>query len=705
MFKRANKITALLVAAASIMSVVPAMASERLGTKDGTLNYGIAYDGGKYVYDGYRTDDDNTGIYFNSGDKDKLIPDLEDYKINGVDSKYGTKYLLAKDGSDQYLVDLSTGKVLDNETDEEKRDTIQGKLRSTLKKTDRYALTENFDNVKVGDRLFAENKQFGDVWYMYSALGDGTYTDATTTGSVKPSVKLALPIKQSEIVALAEANKTVQVFGKTITPGTNDSVAGFESRVQTAINDAITDSTKNVVASYAAGVVTITSVNGTATAAKTSDADYATIKAALKTVKGDVTTTFDQGYTGLTKNDKISYAGFVNGDGKYIDASNLANIYGYSYENDKVVKIEEYNKYNKDNKMMVALDSIEAIAQDKDYIYAITTATIYYGDTEATCTQNKHDSTSRTAYFYQKIAKAQGDKKDDAYIPKTVDSYEIHNKDVYDNGDSQDAYKVMVQASDDGYDKANNMYTVKDGNLYVVRIKSDKVKIFKMKTTKAKVDATNSITKTKLDAPLVQKTGDGDHDIYDGSSKRAVSLDVNGNVWALDKGTIYKVDGTTFKEMYTLDRSIDNLDVYNDGSLIAWENNGSKNGKVYTTVTEGKAKTSTEAPAATPAKTGWDKLADGTWNLYDATGAKVVNNWSCIGGSWYYFKADGVMVTGWQQVNGTWYLLNASGAMATGWQQVGGTWYFLQPSGAMKTGWLNDNGTWYYLNASAAGAR
>ena len=73
MFKRANKITALLVAAASIMSVVPAMASERLGTKDGTINYGIAYDGGKYIYDGYRTDDDDTGIYYNGGDKDKLV--------------------------------------------------------------------------------------------------------------------------------------------------------------------------------------------------------------------------------------------------------------------------------------------------------------------------------------------------------------------------------------------------------------------------------------------------------------------------------------------------------------------------------------------------------------------------------------------------------------------------------------------------------
>jgi hypothetical protein len=75
MFKRANKITALLVAAASIMSVVPAMAATKLGTKDGTIENAVAFKDGKYLYQGYRTDDNDSGLYYNSGDKDKKLDD------------------------------------------------------------------------------------------------------------------------------------------------------------------------------------------------------------------------------------------------------------------------------------------------------------------------------------------------------------------------------------------------------------------------------------------------------------------------------------------------------------------------------------------------------------------------------------------------------------------------------------------------------
>ena len=44
MFKRSSKMTALLVAAAAVVSIVPASASERLGTKDGTITNARAYE-------------------------------------------------------------------------------------------------------------------------------------------------------------------------------------------------------------------------------------------------------------------------------------------------------------------------------------------------------------------------------------------------------------------------------------------------------------------------------------------------------------------------------------------------------------------------------------------------------------------------------------------------------------------------------------
>ena len=60
---------------------------------------------------------------------------------------------------------------------------------------------------------------------------------------------------------------------------------------------------------------------------------------------------------------------------------------------------------------------------------------------------------------------------------------------------------------------------------------------------------------------------------------------------------------------------------------------------------------------------GWSKLANGTWNFYDATGTKVISNWVNFGGVWYYFKADGAMAIGWYQYLENWYYFNQSGAM------------------------------------------
>lgn len=94
MLKRANKIAALLIAATSIVSIMPATAAERLGNKEGTLEQAISFEGGKYSYYGYKTDDDNTGIWYNKGTgaKDSYNNDLEYYTFDNS-SKYGEKYV------------------------------------------------------------------------------------------------------------------------------------------------------------------------------------------------------------------------------------------------------------------------------------------------------------------------------------------------------------------------------------------------------------------------------------------------------------------------------------------------------------------------------------------------------------------------------------------------------------------------------------
>jgi len=597
MFKRANKITALLVAAASVMSIVPAMAADstsRLGTKDGTITRAIAYKDGKYAYRGYRTDDDSEAIYYNGGDKDKALSDVEDADIMGA---FDEKYAFANDGSDQYLIDLSAGTVSDEATPEDQADTAATKLRTALKKTDRYGsdvtvdAKENLGYNGKDDTGALPGPKFAETWYAYS---------------VDPS--------------------TAQDNGTTL-------------------------------------------------------------------------------------------YGFTNATGKYIDVSNLANVYAYSSYKGKNVKVEEYNDYNDDTKLEAKLlGQPTVLTQDKDYIYALvnvavvdtnTDAKVAAGATTDAVVDAAHLGKTTTHTYLQKIAKAQGDKKDQAFLPKSVDSYELDNKKYIDNGDVSDAYNAIL--TDGDYAVANNQYRVKGDALYVTSVKSDKVKVFALKMTKIKENTvwaggTNGqkISADKIDAYVVKKTGDADQDLPDtglATDGTSVSIDVDGNTWAINEGKIYKFTGTDKATMFTADRSLDKLSVYDDASLIAWD--GTNDGNVYTTVSEGKAEAAAEAPAtpATPAKVGWDKATDGSWNFYDATGAKVNSKWVNVGGAWYYLKADGVMATGWYNDNGTWYYLAGSGAMATGWLNDNGTWYYLAGSGAMLSNTTVDG---YRLGASGA---
>ncbi|WP_195980068.1 N-acetylmuramoyl-L-alanine amidase family protein [Clostridium butyricum] len=599
MLRKSTKVAALLVAAASITSIMPASAAERLGTKDGTVTRGFAYADGKYVYDGYRTDDDDAAIYFNDGGKDKQIDDYDDYDMNEEGLIfYGTKYVQVEDDGDHYLLDLSTGKIDDDESVEDKKDNAKSKLYTNLKKADRYSEAKNVtggkDNGIVAFNQILEGKR-GDVWYQYTALGD------TTSAGVK-----------------------------------------VEATTSAAIN-------------YAEGVIR---------------------------------------------------TGFTNETGsKYIDITHEANIYalvrsGKDEEKLKTTKLSEYDKEN--NGVEAKFLGTEAIAQDNDYIYAITTVQLTYLEGYAPNDTIKNNNNKTTQIFLQKIAKAQGDKEDGAYIPKSITSYQLDAGDLYKDDDVTEASKVIGATEYKNYKIVN--YEVKNSTLYATGVKSDNVKVWAIKLKKAKIDT--SLTKD-VDTYVAIKDDDFDQDIV---NENAYAIDVDGNIWALDKGKVYKLNGSDFKEMYTCDRALDKLDVYDDNNLMIWETDGD----VYTNVAEGKKQTDEDAGVTdedknpTTPTVGWNQNANGTWSFYDATGAQMKASWVNLGGTWYYLKADGVMATGWLLEGGNWYFLNPVsngylGAMKTGWIQDNGTWYYLNASGAMKTGWFQDtNGTWYFLKSNGA---
>ena len=385
--------------------------------------------------------------------------------------------------------------------------------------------------------------------------------------------------------------------------------------------------------------------------------------------------------------------GYTNQSGKYIDAGVTANLYVKDTAANKMVKIEEFGD-TEGNVTATLTEDVKplTIGADSKYVYRIISVDVKEDGQDA----------EKTAFYLQKISKEQGDKKKGAYLPKTVESYLISDieKDNagFLNSDAAKAGKLL-EVDVDG-DKvvinSNLQVGVLDGVVYTLEHSDNEVTVTKL--TLKRNEKVESGSK-KLDYSLVKKTGDVDTDAYD------VSVDIEGNVWAIYKGEISRsVKGGDFEVVYTCDRSLDNLDVYNEGNLVAWDSEG----EVYTTVQEGKDASKEEAEDVvggtdTVIKTGWDQNADGTWVLYDVAGNKLTG-WQLVNGTWYYMDpTTAIMKTGWLNDNGTWYYLQSSGAMKTGWLLDGSTWYYLQANGAMKTGWLKDtDGRWYYLNANGS---
>ena len=103
--------------------------------------------------------------------------------------------------------------------------------------------------------------------------------------------------------------------------------------------------------------------------------------------------------------------------------------------------------------------------------------------------------------------------------------------------------------------------------------------------------------------------------------------------------------------------------------------------------------------------TGWQQV-NGNWYYMYSSGAMASNTY--IGD--YYVNADGVWETGkavstgqWKQNSTGWWWENADGSYpVSAWKQIGGSWYYFDANGYMTTGWQQINGNWYYMDASGA---
>ena len=351
------------------------------------------------------------------------------------------------------------------------------------------------------------------------------------------------------------------------------------------------------------------------------------------------------------------YTVYLSDSGKYVDASETLNVVYYDKDGNKI-NLDTYEDVKENKNLSIVKE--ETLLIDAENIYKV----IAIMDTD----KLKAGMNPLTTYAL-KVSMEQGDKEDGAYIPKSVTSYETYDLNALETIEDYRANKLTARVS--------------GNSLYIIKTEDDSVTVdrYIMKKIKDK----DSVEGKSLDKRVLEL--DEDFDDVQNEDMQDYDIDVQGNLWVLNKGKVQKLENGKLETKYTVDRTMDNLSVFAENSMIIWNTDN----EVYSVVAPQKAveeeKTEesvdgTESKDEVQTVSGWNKNSDGTWS---------------------YTKVDGTKANGWLMDNNTWYYLNSEGVMQTGWIKDKEQWYYLDISGAMHTGWLKDtNGKWYYLYNNGA---
>jgi hypothetical protein len=161
MLKNINKTISLLAAVAAVVSIMPVSANaatKEIKSQEGDIYNAIAYKDGEF-YIGGKPNKKDEGAYFFSDGKYKELDNLDSEDKVEV---YGTKYAEVKDG--EYFLDLSNGKVSDDEIKNKDLDSVGVNLRSNIKYDNdgRYDDTDAKDIKEVTELPKAK---FAEGWY------------------------------------------------------------------------------------------------------------------------------------------------------------------------------------------------------------------------------------------------------------------------------------------------------------------------------------------------------------------------------------------------------------------------------------------------------------------------------------------------------------------------------------------------------------
>ena len=165
-YKKTAKAASSLAVIASVFLAIPAEAEsyKRIQDNEGIVYDGLAYKDGIFYIDGEVNQLGEGNFHLSDGKYIKLK------KINSGDNfnLYGEKYLEIENGD--YYVDLNTGKIIDDNIEEDEKDDTLTNLRKEIRKDNDGRYSEDED-VRNNDIYIIENNKFLESWY-YTYLKD-----------------------------------------------------------------------------------------------------------------------------------------------------------------------------------------------------------------------------------------------------------------------------------------------------------------------------------------------------------------------------------------------------------------------------------------------------------------------------------------------------------------------------------------------------
>ncbi|AWK49996.1 cell wall-binding protein [Clostridium beijerinckii] len=601
MIKGMSKATSLIVAAATILSIVPASAAnyKKVDSEDGIIYDAVAYKDGAALIDGEIEDIDGA-YYLNDGN----YLELEDVDSGSDYTSYGTKYANVDEGD--YFVDLETGSVTDDDLNDDDLDDAASALRKKIKKSDRYLdsistpNTTVFGDTDIADLTEIAGNKFGESWY------------------------------EANIAEDKSASSNISKTG--LTAGGNPYFTVYTDTRGNYI-DADYNLGKIKVSTTNAGIAVTTSAAVTIENTKDTydlrggDDTYAKIKQSV---------TLGQDSNYIYRYAIISVTTTSDKDGQVFINNRAFNITTGAPNSISTVDLKVIQKISK-TQDGDDIDDAEYSKTVTNYVISDDDAKLI-GNDETNYLNLAKDTTGKTQarVIGGKLVLFQVEENsDDDNV--TVQAATLKSKNGYYYTDLEESTTITAEFNDD-LDKTA-FDTDVDGNLYV--IDGGYVKTFdgtddwdKVYKVDGSMDALSVYDKNNM------VLWSQDDEVYSLIGKTTTDGDTTVETPVVSAGWAQATDGT-----WTY--------INTDGTkATGWLNLG---GVWYYLKADGVMATGWVLDGST-----WYYLNP----VSTGTQGAMKTGWILDGSTWYFLSGSGAMKTGWINDNGTWYYLYSNGAMA-----------------------------------------